>query len=120
MQRVTFNQWILFFFRAVGRIGRAEYALGVLFVYCAALTVIFFIAGQSASPEIELGLLVNAPLLIALLVLAAKRCHDIGLPGSYVLLLVVPLAGLVWLVALAFIPSKPGPNAYGPEPTYSS
>ena len=120
MRRVSLNEWISFFFRAAGRISRAEYGLGIVFVYCIALAIIFFIAGQSKTPEISLSLLVNAPLLIALLVLSAKRCHDIGLPGSFVLLLVVPIAGVVWLVALALIPGKPGPNAYGPEPTYSS
>ena len=119
MHPVSASQFVAFFFNAAGRITRREYVLGILFVYSAAFTVIFFIATRMEDqPEISLGLLINLPLVVSLLVLMAKRCHDLGLPGSFVLLVIVPVVGVVWLVALAFIPGKPGPNAYGPAPTH--
>lgn len=121
MRRITLGQWFSFFFNATGRIGRAEYALGVGFVYACSFAIVFLAAGQAApGAGLTLGILVSIPLLVAVLVLAAKRCHDIGLPGSFVLLLVVPVVGVIWLIALAVIHAKPGANAYGPEPTYLS
>lgn len=121
MHPVTLSQWFAFFFRAAGRIGRSEYGLGVGFLYAAAFAVIFSLATRSdADSIVAFALLFNVPFVIALWVLTVKRCHDIGLPGLYVLLLIVPIVGVVWLIALAIIPGKPGPNAYGPEPTYSA
>jgi uncharacterized membrane protein YhaH (DUF805 family) len=52
------------------------------------------------------------------LVLVAKRCRDLNLPGSFVLLLVVPAFNVVWLLMLAVLAGNPAPNAYGPLPRF--
>jgi len=60
--------------------------------------------------------LIGLPLFVAELVVVAKRCHDVGLPGLFVVLLFVPLLGLGWLLLLAGMPGSPGLNAYGAPP----
>lgn len=36
-----------------------------------------------------------------------RRAHDIGLPAGWTLLLLLPGIGLVWLVIIGIIPSRP-------------
>lgn len=121
MHPVGVNALARFFFRPAGRIARREYALGVgliLSVNVAAFS--FLVGGGEPEPGTLFLLTVLAiPFFVAQLVLVAKRCHDIGLPGSYVLLLFVPIVGLAWFVALAFLPGNPGPNVYGPAPRFA-
>ena len=119
MRPVGLDQFVAFFFHAAGRIGRREYRLGIGFVYAVAFALLFFVLARVENqPTVALGLIVNLPLVVALFVLVAKRCHDIGLPGSFVFLLLVPVIGIGWLIALAFIPGNAGANSYGPEPEF--
>ena len=119
MRPVDLDALVAFFFRANGRIARSEYALGIAFIDALAFALLFFvIARMDSQPSYLLLMLVDLPLIAACFIVAAKRCHDVGVPGSFVLLLLVPIIGLGWLVALAFIPGAPGPNAYGPEPEF--
>jgi uncharacterized membrane protein YhaH (DUF805 family) len=122
MHPVGVNALARFFFRPAGRIARGEYALGVGLVVAVNLAIFTFLAARDAiaPPVLLLVLLLCLPLLVAQLVLVAKRCHDIGLPGSYLLLLFVPVLGLAWLVALGVLPGNPGPNAYGPAPRFAA
>jgi uncharacterized membrane protein YhaH (DUF805 family) len=121
MRPASTEQILRFFFRANGRISRQEYALGLIFLQAinlALLTVI--LTTDDMTPEELLPIVVvSLPLTIALVVIMAKRCHDIGLPGSFFLLALVPVAGLFWPIALAFLPGNPGVNAYGPPPAFA-
>jgi uncharacterized membrane protein YhaH (DUF805 family) len=109
-----------FFFNVDGRIGREEYALGITVVYALNFSILLYlIVRETMSPlSVVLLLLVDIAILVGLAVLMAKRCHDIGLPGSYFLLILVPLLGLFWPIVLGFLPGNTGPNAYGPPPTF--
>lgn len=111
---------IAFFYRPEGRIGRTEYSLGLAFIYSAAAAILFAVLGRTglAFEAGALAMLLALPLTVAMFVLVSKRCHDLGLPGSYVLLLAVPLVGLFWLVALLVLPGTAGPNLYGPAPEF--
>ena len=46
----------------------------------------------------------------------ARRLHDLGFSGWWWLLMLIPLANLVFLLYLLFAPGKIGANAYGPPP----
>jgi len=122
MSPVGVSTLATFFFRPAGRIARREYALGVGLIVALNLAVLAYLFARDALAPAVLILVAAAglPLLVAQLVLVAKRCHDIGLPGSYVLLLFVPLLGIAWLVALAIIPGNAGPNAYGAAPRFAA
>ena len=120
MRPVGVNDLLRFFFTAVGRIARQEYVLGLAFV-CAADAALIAFAVNQANHDLALGLVIMVaafPTTVALFVLAAKRCHDIALPGAFALLLLVPFVGFVWLVALAFIAGNSDPNLYGAPPRF--
>ena len=54
--------------------------------------------------------------MVALAALSARRFHDIGLSGWYVIALIVPIANLCAFFVLLFFKSVPGENRYGPRP----
>ena len=54
--------------------------------------------------------------MIVLAALAARRFHDIGLSGWYVIALIVPVVNLCAFFVLLFFKSVPGENRYGPRP----
>lgn len=121
MHPVGVNALARFFFRPAGRIARREYALGIGLILAVNVAVFSFLVGRGEPEPVSVVLLtvLATPFFVAQLVLVAKRCHDIGLPGSYVLLLFVPIVGLAWFLALAFLPGNPGPNVYGPAPRFA-
>jgi uncharacterized membrane protein YhaH (DUF805 family) len=120
MMPASLLQLLVFYFRAEGRIGRAEYALGVGLLYAVNAALLTFALAHTEFDTDGLGLVAAAamPSVAALFVLAAKRGHDLGLPGSFVLLLLVPAIGVFWLFALAFVPGAAGPNQYGEQPRF--
>lgn len=114
----TPEQILRFFFRVQGRIGRLEYALGIGVIYPVNFAILFYLLTRTEISGAMLLFLtvVSVPVLVALIVLMAKRCHDLGLPGSFFLLALVPFIGLFWPFALAFLPGNLGPNPYGAAP----
>ncbi|MCB1501053.1 MAG: DUF805 domain-containing protein [Bauldia sp.] len=121
MSPVGVDTFASFFFRPAGRITRQEYALGLGFVFALSLAGLSLLLAGGAPALVVVAMSVLwFPFLVAELVLIAKRCHDIGLPGIYLVLVFVPFLGLAWLVALALIPGNPGPNAYGPAPHFAA
>ena len=118
MRPAGLDQILAFFYRPQGRIGRAEFALGVGLVYALGLAILFFFLGRfdPESGAFAVAIVTSLPLSVAMLVIIAKRCHDIGLPGTFLLLVFVPVVGVVWLIALMLMPGTAGPNAYGPAP----
>ncbi len=121
MAAATSDQLLSFFFRPQGRISRFEYILGAGVVMSIDLAFLSFLlrSGEVRPGAMLLAALVGLPLTVAMLVVAAKRCHDISLPGTFVLLLLVPFLGVFWLFVLAILPGKVGPNAYGPPPQFA-
>lgn len=97
-------------FSVSGRIGRARYmayALGLYFL-------VGFLGGILAGALGDAGMVVLVIASIGLVVLGfmltIQRCHDFNVSGWLSLLMLVPLANLVFL----FIPGSDGPNRYGP------
>jgi uncharacterized membrane protein YhaH (DUF805 family) len=120
MRPVTANDLITFFFRPIGRIGRTEYALGIGTLLSIELAVVTFVLGRD---EVDPGaafllVAVGLPIVVAELVIVAKRCHDVGLPGLFVVLIFVPVLGVGWLLLLAGMPGSPGLNPYGAPPVF--
>jgi len=110
-----------FYFKPAGRIARREYVLGLGLILALSFAgVSRLLAGDAPIVVVVAMSLLWFPFLVAELVLVAKRCHDIGLPGIYLVLVFVPILGLAWLAALAVIPGTAGPNAYGPAPRFTA
>jgi len=48
--------------------------------------------------------------------IASQRCRDFGWTGWATLILLIPVIGLFFSIALLFIPGDVGQNRYGPDP----
>lgn len=116
--------WALFGLK--GRIRRATYALGIVFLFS---TFWVLIAQGAPAPEgsgrlnfwafvLGLFIVMSAYCTYAL---AHKRLHDLGYPGPMALLLIVfqfifPPFGWVPYLLLGIMPGQKDKNAYGPPP----
>ena len=106
--------WALFLWD--GRIGRRIFILGTLFWMMTNAAVLAFVTGQSdeqVAPGFLSLFLASASLsLLSLLMLGAKRLHDIGMPG------VVAACASARLPRPPFAsPSRAAPSAIAPELT---
>ena len=109
-------------FASAGRLGRVRY-IG----YSVGLTLVFYAlialgAGLGAAIDIELlGAVIAVAggigMLIVGVMLTIQRCHDFDVSGWLSLLLIVPLAPLLFWI----IPGTKGPNRFGnPTPPNST
>lgn len=97
-------------FSVSGRIGRARYI-----AYSIGFYILFgVVAGVFSAALGAVGAVLTFVAWVGLLVigflLTIQRCHDFNSSGWLSLLLVVPVANLVFL----FIPGTDGPNRFGP------
>ena len=103
-------------FSAAGRIGRARYIAYGFGLYL--LSMLAGVVGARLFGEVGAVLATVAWVAMAVLgvMLTVQRCHDFNVTGWFALLIVVPLANLVFL----FIPGTDGPNRFGaPTPPNS-
>ena len=53
---------------------------------------------------------------IAFLAVGIRRLHDMDQTGWWILAVLVPIANIILLIALLFVPGTEGENPYGPDP----
>ena len=63
-----------------------------------------------------LGSLYGLAVLVPGLAVFVRRMHDVGKSGWFILLLLLPVIGWIWLLVLLFTEGNYGPNQYGPDP----
>lgn len=88
-----------------GRIRRTEFGLSYL-IYIVVLFVVIAMGGDEAPIAV---VVVYIPLVWFLLAQGAKRCHDRGNSGWW---LIIPFY-VFWML---FADGEPGENQYGPDP----
>jgi len=100
-----------------GRLNRRDFWLfGVLALGAAALfgTALLDIAQMPVQPAESL---IDLLLLWPLLAVSVKRWHDRDRCGWWVLVLLLPLIGWLWvLIDNGFVRGTPGPNRFGDAP----
>ena len=98
---------------ASGRLGRLRYLAYLTGAWLVCGFIVGFLRGL-AGPVVGLG--VGGILYIVALVLgimvAIQRSHDMDWSGWTVLLMLIPLAGFIWM----FAPGTKGVNSYGAPP----
>lgn len=101
-----------------GRRNRRSFAW--LMVFLVAVQDAFFWAAIKRQEDWtwELYVAMAAVAQILLAIGLAQRIRDIGRPGRFGLLGLVPGIGNVVALAAAFVPGQVGPNAYGPDPLH--
>lgn len=96
-----------------GRARRKEYWMFTLF------NVIFAIAAGVLDAVTGLGFLVilySLATLVPGIAVAIRRLHDIGKPGIWILIALVPFIGGIWLLILMATEGQRGENAFGSDP----
>ena len=103
-----------------GRARRREYWFYVLFwvIIAVVLNVVDRMLGMY-SAEMGMGILGGIFWLATLLpslAVGARRLHDTGRSGWWLLIGLIPLIGAIVLIVFFVLDSQPGTNAYGPNP----
>jgi len=49
------------------------------------------------------------------LAVLVRRLHDIGRSGWWYFIILIPIAGVIWLIVLLATDGEPGENQYGPN-----
>src|SRR5450755_2727913 len=103
-----------------GRARRREYWFFVLFniIISVVLSVCdVFVGTYSAAASVGiLSGIYTLAVLIPGIAVTVRRLHDTGRSGWWILIVLVPIIGGIWLLVLMFFDSQPGDNAYGPSP----
>lgn len=105
-----------------GRSSRAEAWLWVLFlvlVHLVCALVDWRLLGTESVRTGNIGI-VGALFALATLLpsvaIAFRRVHDIGLSGWWLLLVLIPVAGVIAALVFLLRPGQAGANRYGPDP----
>lgn len=100
-----------------GRIGRRDFWLQGI-VRLTVLAVLLRLLGEVARlPPLLLDEWISLLLVWPTVAISAKRWHDRDRSAWWVLVMLIPLAGVVWLVAdNGFVRGTAGPNRFGPAP----
>lgn len=60
--------------------------------------------------------LISGLSLMKIILLKIRRLHDFDCTGWWILLILVPLIGEIWGLAIFLVPGTKGENRYGPQP----
>jgi len=101
-----------------GRARRTEYWMFTLF------NLIFLIVAMILDNVLGLTLgtfgvfyaLYALAVIIPSIAVVVRRLHDVGKSGWWYFIVLIPLAGAIWLLVLLVIDSEAGDNAYGVNP----
>jgi uncharacterized membrane protein YhaH (DUF805 family) len=104
-----------------GRASRKEYWMFILVyliiaVLIEVLEIVLMTFGGGKIWYLLISDLYYLAMLYPLLTAGVRRLHDIGRQGRWMLLLLVPLLGWVWLIDLFCRDSEVFENSYGPFP----
>lgn len=102
-----------------GRARRKEYWMFALIniVIMIAIAIVENVAGIAG--EDGSGLISNLyslAVLLPSLAVGARRLHDIGKSGWWLLINFIPIIGWIWILVYFCRDSQPGDNEYGPNP----
>ncbi len=103
-----------------GRIRRRSFFTGIVLSILLIKTSLNLLMASRYSIEpnliyILLGCIVIIGVM-AITSLTVKRLHDLGKPGLYAWLMLIPIANALVIGALIFMKGEKGNNKYGPEP----
>jgi uncharacterized membrane protein YhaH (DUF805 family) len=103
------------YFSFYGRINRKPYWL----IYVLALTVLDLIGyGLDLAANTHfIASVVSLLTLVPSIAGGVKRCHDRDRSGWFLLIVLIPIVGSIWLLAeLGFLRGTIGPNRFGSDP----
>lgn len=99
-----------------GRARRKEYWMFALFATI--IYVVFMVLGI-ATKQSWLAFIPFVAFLLPGLAVTARRLHDTGRSGWWILFQIVPIAGPITLFVFSVLDSEPSENKYGPNPKFA-
>ncbi|MFT7351341.1 MAG: uncharacterized membrane protein YhaH (DUF805 family) [Flavobacterium sp.] len=116
-KKVVFENYTNF----TGRARRAEYWYYVLasVIIAIVLAIIDGVFGLEFGGQLKLGILgmvYSLAVLIPGLAVVVRRLHDVGKSGWYYFIVLIPIAGIIWLLVLLCTEGEPTENRYGENP----
>jgi len=102
-----------------GRARRKEYWMFVLFNVIISIVLGFIDGMMGTGGHSGIGLLggiYTLAVLLPAIAVAARRLHDTGRTGWWLLIAFVPIIGALVLLVFMVLDSQPGTNDYGPNP----
>ena len=75
-----------------------------------------FVSEDAAMKIWVLFIIFGIALFLPSLGVAIRRLHDTGKSGRYLLIMLIPIAGIFIFIAQLIKPSSPEDNKYGPAP----
>jgi uncharacterized membrane protein YhaH (DUF805 family) len=102
-----------------GRARRSEYWFFALFTFLLGIVtgIIDRVLGTDfGNGNGLIGTVVSLALLLPGLAVGARRLHDTGRSGWWLLLAFIPILGWIALLVFFVLDSQPGDNQYGPNP----
>ncbi len=106
-------------FRFAGRRNRKSYALyALLLIVILGLVwgVAIALTGNDEYTMMVIAGIISVAAGVSSWAVGAQRCRDFGWTGWAVLLTLIPYLGVVFSLAILFVPGNIGPNRYGPDP----
>ena len=82
------------------------------------VNVVLTVLGQASSLFSVLGIVYGLGVIVPGIAVGVRRLHDIGKPGIWILVGLIPIVGWIILLVWALQDSGHGTNEYGPSPKY--
>lgn len=102
------------YFNFQGRLTRRAFWLGSAVVWGGFVALFVLLEAGLGRPS---TLLLYPPFFWSLFALMTRRLHDRGRSGGFLVLLLVPLLGPLWIgIELTLLRGSRGDNRYGPDP----
>ncbi len=103
-----------------GRASRKEYWMFVLFniIFAIVATILDNILGTTME-GVGYGLIYSLYMLAVLIpsiAVTVRRLHDTDRSGWWILIVLIPIIGWIWLLVLMILEGNAGDNKYGPSP----
>jgi len=103
-----------------GRARRKEYWMFVLFniIFAFVAMILDNAFGTTITGEGygAIYFLYTLAIIVPALAVTVRRLHDVGKSGWFLLIVLIPIVGAIWLLVLACTAGDAGKNAYGPNP----
>lgn len=100
-----------------GRVNRSTYFFGSIMLEAIFIFTTYFLSVLRLSGLITglINILLVSFLIVVLVSLVIRRCHDLGKPGVFGLLLIVPFVNCFIYIYLLFFPGMEDNNDFGPQ-----
>jgi uncharacterized membrane protein YhaH (DUF805 family) len=111
-----------------GRLRRLHFWIGLIILWVVEVVIMAVLIGPAMSAAAAgggggsgvlsmIGYLLLAVLIWPALAIQIKRWHDRDKSGWWVLIVLIPLIGPIWmLIECGILDGTPGPNRFGPSP----